>query len=337
MGVVLHHYSTHLGGDPFRSILAPIYKGGFLFVPLFFVLSGYILAQIYAVEGRYPTFRSAVVSRIARLYPLHILTLVVVGALQKLHVILTGYVFMYPYNDLWHLFLNVLMLNDSGLQTGYSFNGPAWSISTEFIVNVVFLGLALAHPRRYIWVGCGLVLFAAAMDASLGWSGEQPSLRSLQGLLSCFLCFGMGLLARAAQDWLPSLRLNTRISDILFLAICGLCAYLFRIPESRLAFYVLAVVCFPALVLLGLRTRIAGSILRLRTLRFLGDISFSLYLVHFPLELMLLTGTAATGIVIPYDSPFVLAVYSGICMAVSWFTWKRFEMPMRVYVKRVLS
>ena len=81
MGVVIFHYHAHLRGAPLFSVLEPIYLSGLLFVYFFFILSGFILAQVYAVEGRYRTIRAAIVSRIARLYPLHLFTLGIVAVL----------------------------------------------------------------------------------------------------------------------------------------------------------------------------------------------------------------------------------------------------------------
>src|SRR5262249_9442676 len=49
------------------------------------------------------------------------------------------YSYAYGNNDIWHFTLNLLLLQYSGLQSGFSFNGPSWSICTEALVNLAFL------------------------------------------------------------------------------------------------------------------------------------------------------------------------------------------------------
>ena len=336
LGVVIHHYHGHLHGEPLHTLLGPVYIGGYFFVDLFFVLSGFILAQVYAYERRYPTVRAAIVSRIARMYPLHLVTLFLVAVLQKVHVLLTNYCFIYSYNDWRHLLLNVFMLNDSGLQTGWSFNGPSWSISTEIIVNVVFLALALCSFRRSLLVGCVFVSGAIALDCAVGWTSFEPGLRPFNGLLRCFLSFGMGLLARAAYDRWRTIRMPGWTADIALAIVIGGCAYLFSVPDRPYTLYLLAVVCFPALILLSLRSRWSGKALSSRALVYLGQLSFSVYLVHFPLELVIRDGMALTRRSPPFDNLLVLIVYCACCIAASRFTWKYLEVPARRRIKQLI-
>jgi len=335
MGVVTFHYHAHLGGAPLFSVLEPIYLSGLLFVYFFFILSGFILAQVYAVEGRYRTIRAAIVSRIARLYPLHLFTLGIVAVLQIMHAWITQYRFIYPYNDWYHLFLNVCMLQYSGLQTGFSFNGPSWSISTEFIVNVVFLTLALASAKRALVVGCVLVLAALSLDPGVGWIHHEIIPHPCYGLLQCFLTFGVGLLVHAGHERLRKRHMPAWTADIAFLCVCAAVARLFSMPSLTYSFYVLVFLCFPALIMLSLRSRVFGSVLRLRPLVHLGQVSYSLYLLSFPLELVIEDVTAATHRSPNFDNPLVFAVYCAVCIILSHYSWKYLEMPMRRLIKRL--
>jgi peptidoglycan/LPS O-acetylase OafA/YrhL len=337
LGVVVYHYHKHLEGAPLESVLFPIYRGGLLFVDLFFVLSGFILAQVYSHEARYPTLRPAVVSRVARLYPLHLLTLFIVAVLQKLHVILTDHCFIYVYNDWYHLALNVFMLNESGLQTGFSFNGPSWSISTEFIVNILFLAVALRNPKRALLLGLMLAIGMIALDATVHWTEPPRYLLPFNRLFRCFLSFGAGLVLRGIHERVKALRAPKWLVETALIAAIGAMLYFMSMPERPATYYVLTLAVFPALVLLSLRSSIVGAVLRARPIVHLGHISFSIYLLHYPLELLIRDATIATGTQPAYGNPVTLAAVLILCVAASHLTWKYFEMPSRRRVKQLGS
>jgi len=333
LGVVVYHYHKHLEAAPLEIILAPIYHGGLFFVDLFFVLSGFILAQVYSHEARYLTLRSALVSRVARLYPLHLLTLCIAAALQKLHVVLADHGFIYVYNDWYHLALNLVMLNESGLQTGFSFNGPSWSISTEFIVNVLFLLVALRSPRRAFWLGLALVAGMILLDVATHWSEPPRYLAPFNRLFRCFLGFGAGLVLREIHERVKSKRAPGWLTEITLAAAVLSMLYFMSMPERSATFYVLSLACFPAIILLSLRSKVMGAVLRTRPLVLLGHCSFSLYLLHFPIELLLQDLQLLTGRSLPYDSTLFFAGYlCAICMA-SYLTYRCFEAPSRQIIK----
>ena len=78
IGVVLWHYSSHFNARPLDALFRPFYDAGFYLVDFFFVLSGFVLTRAYLNEDRQYRCTRNILDRVARLYPLHILTLVVV-------------------------------------------------------------------------------------------------------------------------------------------------------------------------------------------------------------------------------------------------------------------
>jgi peptidoglycan/LPS O-acetylase OafA/YrhL len=109
--------------------MAPFYRHGELLVDFFFVLSGFVLARAYWNDRRSATFANNVRDRIARMYPLHFATLCAVGVMQWILVDrLSSPPFVYLFNDTYDFVLNLLLLNRTGLERGFSFNGPSWSI-----------------------------------------------------------------------------------------------------------------------------------------------------------------------------------------------------------------
>ena len=172
IGVVGWHYASHFGAAPLPSLMAPFYRHGDLLVDFFFVLSGFVLARAYWNDQRSATFTNNVRDRIARMYPLHFATLCAVGVMQWILVNrLSSPPFVYLFNDTYDFVLNLLLLNRTGLERGFSFNGPSWSISTEFVVNVLFLA-AIALPRSMVRVGL-FALFAVLLAVILKGGPHQ--------------------------------------------------------------------------------------------------------------------------------------------------------------------
>jgi peptidoglycan/LPS O-acetylase OafA/YrhL len=71
---------------PLYPYLSAIYNDGVVVVDLFFLLSGFIFFWLYAdrIATRRINFRKFMIFRISRLYPIHLVTLLSVAALQWL-------------------------------------------------------------------------------------------------------------------------------------------------------------------------------------------------------------------------------------------------------------
>lgn len=122
---------------PWSSILWPLYDYGGLAVQLFWVLSGFVFALNYGPRAKKFSFRQFAGHRIARLYPLHVITLGFVGVLQYISLKLYGQPQIYGNNDVVH-FIAQLGFASNWFTIQSSFNGPVWSISVEVLIYVIF-------------------------------------------------------------------------------------------------------------------------------------------------------------------------------------------------------
>ncbi len=337
LGVVVFHFHKHLQAAPWVTVLFPVYRGGTFFVDLFFVLSGFILSHVYAYEARYATLRAALVSRLARLYPLHLLTLVLVAALQWVYVTQTKSWFVYYYNNWYHFVLNLFLLNQSGLQRTFSFNGPAWSVSTEFIVNVLFLVVALRSPRRAVGFGAVVVLGLILLDRTINWTAPAREVAPFRLLFHCFLGFGAGLVLRRLYERIVTVRMPGWAVETAFAAAIAAMLYFMSYPDRISSSYALTLAVFPAIIVLSLRSTVIGAALRARPIVHLGHVSFSVYMLHYPLELTYMTLFATIGRTPSFGSPLMLVLVVGVCIVASHFTWKYVEMPSRRWLKAVAS
>ncbi len=104
-------------------------------VSFFFILSGFILSFNYKnkfLEKK--DFKKFYISRIARIYPVHILTLIIALPLSL------GGFFLKPFVWFIKFLLNLLLLHSFiPIKNFYfSFNGPSWSISDEMFFYLLF-------------------------------------------------------------------------------------------------------------------------------------------------------------------------------------------------------
>jgi peptidoglycan/LPS O-acetylase OafA/YrhL len=125
---------------PFYEWLSIAYINGASAVILFFCLSGFIFYWLYAeaVHTRGISFGRFAVLRLSRLYPLHLATLLLLIPLVLVDHAFLGTDFVYQNNDWYHFSLNLVFAQTWGIEGGYSWNGPSWSISVEIALYVLF-------------------------------------------------------------------------------------------------------------------------------------------------------------------------------------------------------
>jgi peptidoglycan/LPS O-acetylase OafA/YrhL len=123
--------------QPFFKYLQFFYLNGYFAVQLFWCISGLVLCHAYMSRPQV-SFRGFTLARFSRLYPLHLITLIVVALLQILSRSILGANQIYFENDLKHFLLNLIFIQNWGFQDGESFNAPSWSVSVEIAVYMLF-------------------------------------------------------------------------------------------------------------------------------------------------------------------------------------------------------
>jgi peptidoglycan/LPS O-acetylase OafA/YrhL len=263
--------------QPFYTLLRPFYDHGYYAVEYFWLISGFVFAAVYA--GRATDTRSFVVNRVARLYPLHVLTLVVVALLQLLSVAVCGHEQIYVNNDLWHFILNLLFASHWGLEKGYSFNGPTWSVSIEILIYAVFwLTLPVIYRRGIV----GPVLLAG-----ICWCLHYHTrlLRVDEDSLRCGFYFFAG-----AAVWIltspPERRAGSLLGIAAILITMGAATFRWR-PHSTdsigMPLFLLGLLMIFCAIEAGPWRGI------FRSTRWFGDCTYGTYLWHVPIQILILT------------------------------------------------
>jgi peptidoglycan/LPS O-acetylase OafA/YrhL len=340
--VMLYHYSPFLSA---RKVLPSAY----LAVDMFFLLSGFIIAHAY--RARLLTgmsLRKFAVIRIIRLYPLYIL-----GTAVGLAYILARGV-LEPAHDVsvqqlaTPVMLSALLLpnvSETGNLSGlYPFDGAAWSLMFEMLVNLAYAGVCIAlTPRRLRWV---MVIGVVCVLASAGYFGSLDvgmTPRTLGGGMGrVVMSFTIGIYLHhlyRLHGVSPGARTRQRprgaFEAVLVLLVCA-----FLVPARGWERQAMDLFCvlllFPLVIWLGAQL---PSPSRLRPLYAqAGRLSYAIYILHAPLLLV----SAGAYKAIWHADPAAMRPYSGIAFAaislvVAALAVSLFDEPVRRRLSRVLA
>lgn len=326
--------------QPFFSVLRLFYDHGHMAVDLFFLISGFIFFWLYAdeVADRSLSVLNFWMLRITRLYPLHLATLTIVAGLQLLFFARTGDYFVYSVNDLHHFMLSLMFFQTPG--GGAAFNGPTWSITVELAMYGLFCIAAQAGLLRYA-IGPFLIFLLGL----LLYSGHQKLATGICGF------FGGGLIYHAflraqLSDHRRKICIAITAAGMVGWLVVFLSNYtqimppasdptrvLMPINETLLSLAV-SYILFP-LTILALAMHENTTVFKFRYLSWLGNISYSSYLLHFPLQIIF--ALAIVGGFVPLgarDSDTFFLTYVAILIAISLLSFRSFEAPIQQMLRQ---
>ncbi|MFC0590033.1 acyltransferase family protein [Novosphingobium aquiterrae] len=322
-GVVLYHIRLSLVMICPPWLIA-ILGRGYLAVDLFFMLSGFVIWYNYAeriAAGGWAAARLFLWRRFTRVWPLHgAILLAFIGLVAVLAA--TGRdTAGYP---LAELPLHVLLLQNWGFTPRLSWNHPAWSISTEMAAYLVFPALVVAMqwarvPTLALLALAGAVAVALhAGFAARGYDGLGGDITHL-GLWRCLAGFVLGcLMCQLWQRW-RAYRIAWLIAATACAAILGLAAML---SLAETAFVPAAF--FAGLLALALAHGPLSRVLGGGALHYLGEISYSTYLVHFLLFILFKLAFVDRSLQIGW---FGLAAYLAMVLTASVVLYHGLEKP----------
>ncbi len=296
--VVLFHFRPMLGdaSPDFKDALAPVLNCGAQGVDLFFILSGFVLTWNYLERmGESWSTRATLRFlwlRLARVWPVYLVTL----HLAALLVILSQHVGHVPLPEVRDLtavsYLRQVLLVQLWFQPffdGSSWDGPAWSISAEWLAYLLFGVVVLVIFRmQHVTRARSLTLlaFAASLPPVVLLLASGQFYTPWSWLPRIVTQFIAGALACAA---VRRLRLSDRArraagygSVLLTAATVGI-LYLFDAhPITGLydSSGVVDMVFVPLVMTLAIGTGSLPRLLSTRLMVYGGEISFCLYMVH---------------------------------------------------------
>ncbi|OPC30539.1 acyltransferase [Elizabethkingia meningoseptica] len=323
---------------------------GYLAVDFFFILSGFVIGYAYDDRWKTMTAKEFLKRRFIRLHPM-----VVIGA------IIGAVMFYFQGCSVWDVskvsigmllvstLLNIFMIPSTpgieirGVGEMYPLNGPSWSLFFEYIGNILYAFFIRKLSTKALAVlvlitGCGLAAFAIGGpygDICVGFSMTGDNM--LGGSLRLLFSFSAGLL-------LSRIFRPVHVKGIFWIGALAI-IILSAIPRlggekhlwmNGLYDTICFAVIFPLLVYLGASAK-ATSKTTTQVCKFLGDISYPLYMVHYPFIYLYFAWVKNKNLTFTESLPGAIGLVVGSVL-LAYLCLKVFDEPVRKYLtKRLLK
>lgn len=355
--VAYHLFEIHYHGGPDQPI-----NHGYLAVDFFFALSGFVIG--YAYDDRWDKMSTWAFfkRRLIRLHPM-----VIFGTLFGALMFYFGSCGEFPLineTPWWMVVLVTLWcftmiplphsMDIRGWAETNPLNGPAWSLQWEYLANILY---ALVFRRlSKVALGICVAIFAVmtiilCMDIDVtgfltersyasytvmgGWSTTPDQLQV--GLTRLLYPFFSGLLVSRVGKLIKVRGGFWWCSLMITILLCMPWMGLGTEGDSRWtnglyeAFCIL--ICFPLIVAIGAGSSVKGGKSEAIN-RFLGDISYPLYITHFPLIYMLMSWTDSHK-----DAPLGTHIFVSACVfilaiLIAYGAYKLYDLPVREWLKK---
>ncbi|PLT18751.1 acyltransferase family protein [Ralstonia mannitolilytica] len=340
LGVAMFwHYNHFFKVDdhtvlPLYGVFGWFYDYAYNLVDFFFVLSGYVFMRTYGekiASGRV-SFAQYAVNRFSRLYPLHLLTLLVVAA-QVSWMQIHGTGFIYKENDFIRFILNAFLLQSGWFDASQTFNGPAWSIACEVIVYLLFFAALHRLKRPMAYNVAFLCLLYVGL--AIGYRGGEFYILNSNTARALMGFFGGTLLYQATRKMEPG-----SFGAHIFLLVSALTATYCAFMSHELGFrkffgsfeLSFPLVVYPVIIVLATTNRAIASALSIWPMRVLGNLSFSIYLWHYPIQTFLHFFFERRGT--QPGSMHAWLLYFACVLVVASASYYLFERPMQSAIRK---
>lgn len=327
------------------------FNHGYLAVDFFFLLSGFVMSYAYDDRwGRTMGTKEFFLRRLIRLHPM-VVTGVLLGAVtyciqgcvkwDGTHTALS----MVMLAVLLNLFMVPAVPGTGPEVRGYGemfpLNGPNWSLFFEYIGNIIYALLIRRLPTKALAAitllsGAGLAAYAVCgcsgySHLGVGWTLAGANFPG--GMLRMLFAFSAGMLiSRTFRPvkirgafWICSVALAVLLSMPYALGT-GI-PVVNGIYDSACVLLI-----FPLLVYLG-ASGSAGGKKEGRLCRFLGDVSYPVYVIHYPFMYLFYAWLWKDGGKIPFSEawPYAVLLFAG-SVILSWILLKVYDLPVRKWL-----
>lgn len=333
--VVIFHARSLNGWAFFGDDYTAFFDRGYLWVDFFFILSGFIMAYVYGhwfadreiMTRRYGDF---LIRRLRRIYPLHFFMLVLFV------IMVAGKIMTGRGEEDWAGLAattthNLFLVQAWHVHDFLSLNQPSWSISAEWALYLVFplVFVVMVHQPALLamvivlisWVGLGALVAILPYENKLDIHFDF-------GVVRC----GVGVVTGIALWRLFETR--NRLCDLIgsdlsaWLAI----ATTFVMLHLRLPDILVLPVMSWLLLALALNRGSVEWVFSTRPFQFLGEISYSVYMTHWFVLLVLLPvrfSQFPEGPLNFANQCILMGGMTAVTLVMSYFTWRYVEVPFR--------
>lgn len=336
-----------------------IVRNGFLAVTFFFVLSGFVIGTTYGERlGRGFSVPRFLGLRLGRIYPLHLFMILMLAGWAALRLAFGfGEVRGDPpftgLTGLGALPYHIFLLQRFG-PPGSHWNVPSWSIGVEWWTYIVFAVLAAALKYRgklfspaVLMIIPGAIATVTHAKLSEGW----------EATFHCLMSFGLGLLVcefrRSAHVERITTRLSYASSTAIEIAVAALSLWMIAIFGGKLS-PLIAPTFTVCIAVFSFEKGLVSRLLVMGPMLLLGELSYSIYMIHHFLEDRLLDlisllsrhmalpfQTTETGRIVLAGNPLACDIFMVvtilIVVAASKLSYRYIETPARLWSRKMVN
>ncbi|MBE6275580.1 MAG: acyltransferase [Bacteroides sp.] len=330
--------------------LINVFNHGYMAVDFFFMLSGFVISYAYDDRWGRMSLGDFFKRRLVRLHPM-----IVMGAIIGLTTFLLGGGMMWdgtvtPMSGVaLAFFLTCLFIpawpgaahEVRGNGEMFPLNGPSWSLFFEYVGNICYALFIRRLSTRalswlvavlgvvYIWFSVGNV--SGYESVGVGWT-IGDSVNVWGGFLRMMFPFSLGMLL--ARNFKP-----VRVRGIFWIAIVLLFA-LFSVPffpsvggicMNSVYEMCCIMVAFPVLVWLG-ASGVTTDKASTGVCKFLGDLSYPLYIVHYPVMYLFYAWLIKNQLYTVADTWQVVLLVFVVNIALAVIALKFYDEPVRKWL-----
>jgi peptidoglycan/LPS O-acetylase OafA/YrhL len=235
------------------------------------------------------------------------------------------------------------MLQTGWLTTDLSYNAPAWMLSIELAMYFIFFAVLFhsGHTKKYI-IYFLLLIYAGLVIRLSGWEIPFFNPHISRGLTAFFTgCITANIHEFSAKHikfekcFIPFLYVIVFMS--IFLPVCS--TFSSRLDIFTKGWWDLCYifVFFPALLLLILKVNFLSKLFSIKPLLYLGELSFAIYMLHYPLQLLVITAEQHFIFLLNWQAKKAWLVFTAIVILISHLTHYYFEKPVQKFIRSRLS
>jgi peptidoglycan/LPS O-acetylase OafA/YrhL len=324
--VVLFHLGGAIGSDKYFNLpsLAQALTFGHSGVAFFFVLSGFIITHVHGRDvGQPGRLSSYLRKRAARIYPPFLIVFGVVFAAGMASASLRAAL---PTDPL--VVLKALLLLPQDIARVGGTGAPvlivAWSLHYELLFYALF-ALAIVHRTAAL-----VVVVALALHAMSCWFGQTCNFPRSFFASYWMLLFLMGVAVARLARRPASARVATGLATAGVIGFALVAAVEVGAPlEAGGAVYIAYGLCSSLIVLGLVQAENAGAIAwRHPAVAALGDSSYALYLVHYPLISLVCKLSLAIGLKGLPGAALAFVATLTLCVLAGHLFHRRVERPL---------
>jgi peptidoglycan/LPS O-acetylase OafA/YrhL len=326
-----------------------------IWVDFFFILSGFVMGYAYfnKIDKQHISFKKFITLRFGRLVPLNTFILIcwVPYVLLKYYAYSHNYISVNPshnYNA-FNFFSNLFLIQSFNLHNDATWNGPSWSISTEFYTYIFLFAVTSLLRNKIIKFSLLFSIIVIASFSFLFFYSEEGFFSTFKfGIFRCIGGFFLGLLVyflfiKFKENNPPLLSNLTLINISETVLLLLIVFFISNIREGNIFIFTLLFIFSVTILVLAIQHKgLISKILLTKPLLFLGKISYSIYLTH-ALVLLVFTKISTHYLHLAniynqeLERNFIFFKYANmlnlliliIIIFVSKFTYKYIELPYR--------